>query len=118
MRRTHAQSPLPLVQLIRNEDLMKGGMRPSSVAEDARDYASVIAPHKSLVFDNDGNDTGFVKRCHDMGKQVHVWAFVDELIGPGFDSMEDEIAAHLELGIDGLFSDFPDRAIKARGDTL
>jgi len=32
--------------------------------------------------------------------------------------MEDEIRAHLDLGIDGLFCDFPDRAVKLRNEFL
>jgi glycerophosphoryl diester phosphodiesterase len=114
LKRAAAMCNLPLVQLIRNEDANFGKVRPSSIAEDAADYATVIAPHKSLVIGTDGEDTGFVKRCHDMGKLVHVWAFVPEVVGPGFESMEEEIAAHIDLGIDGLFSDFPDRAKTVR----
>jgi glycerophosphoryl diester phosphodiesterase len=114
LRRAKEMSSLPLVQLIRNEDVNFGAVRPSSNAEDAVDYATVIAPHKSLVIGLDGQDTGFVGRCHDMGKRVHVWAFIDEAVGSGFATMEDEIKAHLDLGIDGLFSDFPDRAVNVR----
>jgi len=114
LKRAKTISNLPLVQLIRNEDANFGQVRPSSIAEDAADYATVIAPHKSLVIGVDGKDTDFVKRCHDMGKLVHVWAFVPEVVGPGFETMEDEIRAHLELGADGLFSDYPDRAITVR----
>lgn len=114
LRRARSMTGLPLTQLIHNEDVNFGAVRPSSLAEDAADYADVIAPHKSLVIGTDGQDTGFVDRCHDMDKLVHVWAFVSEFIGPGFATMEDEIQAHLDLGIDGLFSDFPDRAFNVR----
>jgi len=114
LRRAKEMSDIPLVQLIRNEEVNFGAVRPSSLAEDAADYATVIAPHKSLLIGTDGADTGFVQRCHDMGKRVHAWAFIDEVVGPGFATMEDEIRAHLDIGIDGLFSDFPDRAVKVR----
>jgi glycerophosphoryl diester phosphodiesterase len=111
LRRAKEMANTPLVQLIRNEDVNFGALRPSSLAEDAMDYATVIAPHKSLVIGTDGVDTGFVQRCHDMGKRVHVWAFVPEAVGQGFANMEEEIDAHIELGVDGLFTDFPDRAL-------
>ena len=112
LQRARPLTNLPLVQLIRNEDFSLRTIQPSSIAEDAASYADVIAPHKSLVIDQDGQDTGFVDRCRAMGKKIQVWAFVDEMVNPAFDTMEDEIRAHLALGIDGLFSDFPDRAVK------
>jgi len=118
LQRAREMTDIPLVQLIRNEDFSFQTLKPSSVAEEAEPYADVIAPHKSLIIDQKGQDTGLLDRCRAMGKEVHVWAFVDEMVNPHFASMEDEIRAHLDLGIDGLFCDFPDRAVKLRNEFL
>ena len=60
-------------------------------------------------------DTGLVARAHAAGLAVHAYTFrVDEL-PPGFESFEDLVRfAVMELGIDGLFTDFPDRVLALR----
>lgn len=55
--------------------------------------ADIISPHFLYV------DRKFIQRCHGVGKKVLPWVLNDEKM------MED----FLELGVDGIISDYPDR---------
>jgi glycerophosphoryl diester phosphodiesterase len=58
--------------------------------------------------------TGFVSAAHDAGLSVHPYTFRADQLAPGFESLEEMIRWFVdELAIDGLFTDFPDLAIKA-----
>lgn len=61
--------------------------------------------------------TNVVKDAHAAGLIVHAWTFRSEPKRLASDYKGDaaaEYKAYLALGIDGLFSDFPDQAVKAR----
>ncbi|HYG85753.1 MAG TPA: glycerophosphodiester phosphodiesterase [Azospirillum sp.] len=61
--------------------------------------------------------TSVVKDAHDLGLFVHTWAFRNEPHRLASDFKDDPTAEYRTfygLGIDGLFSDFPDTAVKAR----
>ena len=61
--------------------------------------------------------TDVVKDAHAAGLMVHSWTFRSEPKRLASDFTGDptaEYRAYLALGIDGLFSDFPDTAVKAR----
>jgi glycerophosphoryl diester phosphodiesterase len=61
--------------------------------------------------------TDVVKNAHAAGLFVHSWTFRSEPKRLASDFGNDpaaEYKAFLALGIDGLFSDFPDQAVKAR----
>ncbi|MFA6967972.1 glycerophosphodiester phosphodiesterase [Bosea sp. (in: a-proteobacteria)] len=61
--------------------------------------------------------TDVVKNAHAVGLLVHSWTFRSEPKRLASDFKGDpaaEYKAYLALGIDGLFSDFPDAAVKAR----
>lgn len=61
--------------------------------------------------------TDVVKNAHAAGLFVHTWTFRSEPKRLASDFKGDpaaEYKAFLALGIDGLFSDFPDQAVKAR----
>ncbi len=73
-----------------------------------------IGPYKKLLLDDDGQDTGFVKAVHDVGLAVHPWTFRDDALDPAFPDIDTEIKAYYALGVDGVFSDFPDTALRAR----
>jgi glycerophosphoryl diester phosphodiesterase len=82
-----------------------------------------------------GQPTSLIRRAHRRGLDVHTWTFRNEprrLASDYFrwvgdvDDIEDEdqAAAKAEyklffaLGIDGVFSDFPDTAVAAREEFL
>ncbi|BCJ90599.1 glycerophosphoryl diester phosphodiesterase [Terrihabitans soli] len=63
-------------------------------------------------------DTGVVKAAHDLGLFVHTWTFRSEPKRLASDYKNDPVAeyrAFFDLGVDGVFSDYPDHAVKARG---
>jgi glycerophosphoryl diester phosphodiesterase len=61
--------------------------------------------------------TGVVKEAHELGLFVHTWTFRNEPRRLASDYKGDpaqEYRTFYGLGVDGLFSDFPDTAVKAR----
>ncbi|UQA62832.1 glycerophosphodiester phosphodiesterase [Polyangium aurulentum] len=57
-----------------------------------------------------------IERAHAVGLFVHSWTFRNEKIflAKDYEKPADEYEQFYELGIDGVFSDFPDEAVKAR----
>lgn len=65
-----------------------------------------------------GEASDVVKNAHDLGLFVHTWTFRSEpkRLNSAFkDDPAAEYRAFFDLGVDGVFSDFPDHAVKARG---
>jgi glycerophosphoryl diester phosphodiesterase len=61
--------------------------------------------------------TTLVDRAHAAGLVIHTWTFRDEPHRLAYDDGGDplnEYARYFELGVDGVFSDFPDTAVAAR----
>jgi glycerophosphoryl diester phosphodiesterase len=86
-----------------------------------RAYADAIGAHKRLVIPagTDGRTTRpttLVADAHAAGLSVHVWTFRSDppfLPGEYAGDPSAEYRAFAALGIDGLFSDFPDHAVRA-----
>ncbi len=58
--------------------------------------------------------TGLVSAAHAAGLKVHPYTFRADQLAPGFENMTEMVAWFVEtLGIDGLFTDFPDMALAA-----
>ncbi len=86
-----------------------------SLEEIAR-FADGIGPYKLLLIDDLGVPTGLVKEAHELDLPVHTWTFREDDVAPQFQGIaKDELIHFMDLGVDGLFSDFPDTAVKARG---
>lgn len=72
--------------------------------------------HLATLSEIDGSPVslGLVSAAHDIGLIVHPYTFRADQLVPGFDSMQEMVRWFVEeLKIDGLFTDFPDRALAA-----
>lgn len=108
---------LKLVQLIGGDDhawmLSAGGM-----AQLGR-YADGLGPHYSLIIDEGSTPdnviiTDFVRLAHENGMVVHPYTFrADEGQVPAYARDFEHMLElfYAEAGIDGAFSDFPDRVV-------
>lgn len=94
---------------------------PEGLAEIAA-YADGIGPNKRLIVPAgpDGRlrpPTSLVGDAHRAGLQVHPWTFRSDAVFLAPDYEGDpvrEIDQFLSLGVDGLFTDFPDLAVSRR----
>ncbi|MDP2834920.1 MAG: glycerophosphodiester phosphodiesterase family protein [Pseudomonadota bacterium] len=106
-------------------------LTPAGLAEIAT-YADGIGPWKPYLvktvddgFDRtgDGNlnindrrvdgSTGVIEAAHAAGLLVHTWTFRNDASGYGFADPKDEMAYYFGLGVDGVFTDFPDTGVAA-----
>ena len=76
-------------------------------------FAAGIGPAKKLLV-RDGKSTGLLERAHQAGLQVHPYTFRNDAVGEGFKDIEAELAFYFKLGVDALFTDFTDTAVKVR----
>lgn len=136
-----ARTELPLVQLLEEGSLLydqggqrvvavsipefgdpRGGVRPQTLADVAK-YAHAIGPWKRQILRDIGQSqlltTSVIEQAHGVGLRVHTYTFRNEpaTLAPEYanDPLR-EYRRFLELGIDGVFSDFSDTALKARAE--
>lgn len=57
--------------------------------------------------------TGVIDRAHAAGLLVHTWTFRNDASGYGFRNPQEEMQYYLRLGVDGIFTDFPDTGVAA-----
>jgi glycerophosphoryl diester phosphodiesterase len=83
-------------------------------------YADGIGPWKVYIVGTDpaGNikkTTDLIERAHAHGLLIHTWTFRDDSFPAGYaGGPVEEYLRFYRLGIDGVFSDFPDTAWAAR----
>jgi glycerophosphoryl diester phosphodiesterase len=107
----------------------------SSGLDFVKTYASGIGPWKPYLVKtvNDGVDrngdgkitisdrrvdgsTGVVELAHRKGLMVHAYTFRNDASGYGFTDPKLEMKYYFELGLDGLFTDFPVTGVAARAE--
>ena len=95
-------------------------------------YADAIGPWKPYLVktvadgvDRTGNgtvdindrrvdgSTGVIEAAHAAGLLVHTWTFRNDASGYGFADPQAEMAYYMKLGVDGVFTDFPDTGVAA-----
>src|SRR5215213_5306694 len=90
--------------------------------DEVKTYADGIGPWKVYIIPTTGGGGGdvkpppdLIKRAHARGLLVHTWTFRDDAFPTGYPAGPvEEYLASYRLGIDGVFSDFPDTAFAAR----
>lgn len=135
-----ARTKLPLVQLLDDGALeydaagmrvvrvnipqytdQRGGTPPQGLADIAK-YANAIGPWKRQILRDVRTTpllkTSLIEQAHAAGLKVHAYTFRNEpaMLAPQYrnDPLL-EYRQFFEMGIDGVFSDFPDTALAARG---
>lgn len=109
LRRVRAASgaDVPLVQLLEEgADISREAL--SAIAE----YADGIGPPISLAWP----DRGLVETAHGLGLLVHPYTFRADALPAGFTTFAGLVSTFIDdLGVDGLFTDFPDLVVQQRG---
>ena len=90
--------------------------------DEIKSYADGIGPWKVYIVPTTGGGGGDVKpptdlveRAHARGLLVHTWTFRDDAYPTGYTGGPvEEYLNFFRLGVDGVFSDFPDTAFAAR----
>jgi glycerophosphoryl diester phosphodiesterase len=72
------------------------------------DYLAGVVAAKQLLSED------FVATAHGDGLRVDAWTFRDDQVGPGHPGIDAELTWAMRLGVDGLFCDFPQTAVRAR----
>ena len=136
LKKLNELTAAPLIQLVGaatmapfDQELAGTGVTYSDLLTDAglRDiaaYADGIGPSKALVVPRDregtlGPPTDLVTRAHAAGLLVHAYTFRSEnrYLAEQYDGdPHAEYHQFFRLGIDGVFTDFPDTAISALQD--
>jgi glycerophosphoryl diester phosphodiesterase len=108
-----------LIQLIEGArpmlDEQKHLRTPAGLAETAK-YADGIGPALSDVItkkeDGSYEATSLVRDAHAAGLEVHPYTFRADALPPGMATLEDLLRLTLvDVGVDGVFTDFTDRAV-------
>ncbi|MGV3522894.1 MAG: glycerophosphodiester phosphodiesterase [Candidatus Sericytochromatia bacterium] len=125
---------VPLIQLIEEvgqpADQIGTGisyasmLSPQGLAQ-VKTYADGIGPYKRLIVpEREGKlqpPTDLIERAHALGLKVHPWTFRSdkEYLATDYNAQtEAEYHQFFDLGVDGVFSDFPADAFRARQSWL
>lgn len=114
LRKLRQLTRLRLVQLI--EESSAALVTPAGLTEIAT-YADGIGPNKQLILPDGRPPTSLIADAHARKLVVHPWTFRKEaqFLSAGFQGdVVAEMTLFYRLGVDGLFSDFPDLARQAR----
>jgi len=137
LKQLNQMTHLPLVQLLAHGEqqpydlMVKGDSRTytdlTTLAELAKiaQYADAIGPYKGLIVPIQKKrlqpPTCLIDDAHAVGLRVHTWTFRNEqqYLAPDYNgNSEAEYEQFFKLGIDGVFSDFPDTAVRVRNRIL
>ncbi|XP_013166889.1 PREDICTED: glycerophosphodiester phosphodiesterase GDPD6-like [Papilio xuthus] len=128
-------SDQPFDQVVAETGLTYADMAMPDGLKEVAKYAAAVGPDKSYIIprnqDNTlGEPTSFVQDAHAAGLKVHPYTFRAEntFLPTEFRSKDPskaaigdlygELRAFIATGIDGLFSDQPDKAVAIRGNCM
>ena len=111
LRRVHEALALPVFHLIEPADIDDARWLQALHRQHA--WLDGVALPKSALIGAQGNGD-LVRVAHDLDWQVHVWTLRDDQAMPEFGSVQNELSALFELGVDALFADFPGTAAAVR----
>ena len=117
LSRLNEQIDTPLLMLVfsmQELDPEVDFMIPTVSLADMAVFADGVGPDKALLIDSTGEDTGFVSRAHALGLTVHPWTFRDDQPVLDGADIEVELQRIYRLGVDGVFTDFPETAVRVR----
>ncbi|KPP81112.1 MAG: glycerophosphoryl diester phosphodiesterase [Oceanicaulis sp. HLUCCA04] len=117
LQRLREMTPLPLAMLHYGDE--PGGDMNGYSLEDVAQFADAVGAYKGLLMNPDGSSTGYLERAHALGLAVHTWTHRDDapsLLAEG--DTDAELRGLLALGVDGVFTDFPDTAVRIREEML
>jgi len=115
LRRMRTQTGVRMIRLL------EGDVPSDAELREIATYADGIGPDARMVLPVDGDrrlqpPTDLVKRAHTAGLLVHVWTLrgEPEFLSPSYHGDFDaEFREFRDLGVDGIFTDFPDAAYRA-----
>ncbi|NES97904.1 MAG: glycerophosphodiester phosphodiesterase [Desertifilum sp. SIO1I2] len=134
LKKLNQMIDVPLVQLLGEENqqpydlVLQADKRtyqdlttPAGLSQIAA-YADAIGPSKRLIIPQTEDSqllppTLLIQEAHQVGLKVHAWTFRNEacfLASEYQNQPEREYKQFFQLGVDGVFSDFPDVAFKVR----
>lgn len=100
------KTELPLILLISN-DKRQAGQRTKEGLVAVAKIADGVGPSKSIIEKN----PAFVRWAHDAGLAVHPYTIRTDDVPKKYTDSDGELAAfYTQYGVDGVFTDFPDRA--------
>ncbi len=113
------QSSVPLVLLIGGKmDDASGAIK---LGVDIEHYTGRIAGvglNKALLFNTDGTVSDVLAKVRKLGMKAHIWTVRNDEVPSMFNNVEQELKKLYSMGVDGIFTDFPDTAISIRNSLM
>jgi glycerophosphoryl diester phosphodiesterase len=106
LRRVHEATGLPCCLLIDFQQDWSASITNHGA------WLSRLGVDKRLLRDGPGSKLLVAARAN--GLAVDAWTYRDDHVGPGYASVEAELQAAIESGVDGLFCDFPATGLAVR----
>lgn len=113
LRELDGMTDFKLVQLVSGDPRAALAGHEPPLAEISA-YADGVGPYKALLWAAPGQPSEFLSQAHGFGLSVHPWTFRDDNLPDGFATPEAEFQAYWEMGVDGVFTDFPQTAVNLR----
>jgi len=113
LKRLRPETPLPLLMLYAGPD-EPGANADGLPLEAIAEFADGIGANKAVLLNADGSSTGFLEQAHALGLDIHTWTIRDDRPPITGETVEDELRALFELGVDAVFTDFPATAVAVR----